>query len=235
MGRVYLRGGRWWIQYHYRGQLRRESSGSDKPGKAVSLLKQRLGEIGQGRFVGPAVERTTFEDLAEMLIEDYKVNGRKTLDRAEKAVEHLAAFFARSLAFDITADRVSKYICSRLEVVKPATIRLELAALKRMFTLGLRAGKVASRPYFPSIEVRNTRAGFFEWDEFVATLSHLPEEARAVAEFLYLTGWRKGEALQLQWRQWTSLRGWCGWSRARPRTTRAGRCRSPRRPSWPSC
>lgn len=201
MGRVYQRGGKWWVQYRYRGQLFRESSGSEKQGKAVNLLKKRLAEMAQGRLVGPTVERTTFEDLAAMLIEDYTVNGRKSLDRAKLSVKHLGNVFARSLALDITTDRVSKYICSRMEEAKPATIRLEIAALKRMFTLGLRAGKVAMRPYFPSIEVRNTRTGFFERDQLLAVVRNLPEEAQPVVLFLYLSGWRKGEALPLQWRQ----------------------------------
>src|SRR5207247_10603811 len=83
----------------------------------------------------------------------------------------------------------------------PATIRVELAALKRMFTLGLQAGKVAVRPYILSIEVRNTRSGFFEESDFRTVVGHLPHYLKPVARFAYLTGWRKGEILRLQWQQ----------------------------------
>jgi integrase len=51
------------------------------------------------------------------------------------------------------------------------------------------------------IEVRNVRTGFFEETEFRSLLSYLPEELRPVAEFAYLTGWRKQEILKLLWRQ----------------------------------
>ncbi len=201
LGRIYQRGKKWWIQYYFRGQLIRESSGSEKDTKAAKLLKRRLGEMGRGYLVGPVVERTTFEDLAKMLTDDYKSNGRKSLDRAERSIEHLKGVFRRTRAVDITPDRVSAYIACRLETAKPATVRLELAALKRMFTLGARFGRVAYRPFFPSIEVRNTRSGFFEQDDLRRVLGHLPFDLRVLVEFLYLTGWRVGEAKQLTWRQ----------------------------------
>jgi integrase len=201
MGRVYQRGQVWWVQYWYRGRLYRESSESSRRSAAVKLLRRRQGEMGRGRLAGPAVERTCFDALAEMLFNDYRVNGRKSLDRAERSVEHLKSFFGRARAVDITPDRVSAYIDSRLRVAKPATIRLELAALGRMFTLGVRAGKVSHRPYIPSIEVRNTRSGFFEERELRAVLAQLPTDLRVLIEFVALTGWRIGEARPLLWRQ----------------------------------
>ena len=78
---------------------------------------------------------------------------------------HLAAFFgglpgARHHARP--GECLHRIPAGRQPPAKPATIQNELAALKRMFTLGHRAGKVPARPPFPSIEVRNTRSGFFE-------------------------------------------------------------------------
>ncbi len=173
----------------------------------MKLLNRRLGEIGQGRLAGPDVERTTFEDLAEMLFDDYRVNGRKSLDRAQRSVKHLSRIFGRARVLDITADRVSAYVRSRMAVAKPATIRLELAALKRMITLGLRAGKVAHRPYFPSLAVQNARVGFFEQAELQAVLAELPVDVAALVQFLALTGWRLSEAKTLRWTQVDSVGG----------------------------
>ena len=206
-GRLYQRGGTWWVQFRHMGRLYRESSGSSRQSKAVKLLNRRLGEIGQGRLVGPDVERTSFEDLAEMLFDDYRVNGRKSLDRAERSVKHLRGFFDHARVVDITSDRLSSYIRSRMAVAKPATIRLELAALKRMITLGLRAGKVAHRPFFPSLAVQNARVGFFERRELQAVLAELPADVGALVQFLALTGWRLSEAKSLRWTQVDSVGG----------------------------
>ncbi len=199
-GRIYVRGGIYWIQYYCRGTLIRESSRSSVEGAATRLLKKRHGEIELGRLVGPQMERTTFEDLAHMLVDDYRVNERKSLDRAELSIKHLRGTFGRSRAVEITTDRVSAYIAVRLGVAKPGTVRLELAALKRMFTLATRAGKVAQRPYLPTLKVRNTRSGFFEDDQLLAVLAQLPPDLRVLIEFVALTGWRIGEAKQLTWR-----------------------------------
>src|SRR5262249_15908140 len=131
-----------------------------------------------------------------------KANGRKSLDRAKLSIAHLRDAFEFSRAIEITADRVSAYIQERQEQgAMAATIRNELAALKRMFTLAVQAGKVPHKPYVPSIEVRNTRTGFFEPDALERVLGLLREELRPIVEFGYLTGWRVGEILPLRWSQ----------------------------------
>jgi integrase len=201
LGGIYRRGEIWWVQYHFQGKLYRESSKSTVQARATDLLRSRHAEMGRGRLLGPTMEKTTFENLAQMLIVDYEINGRKSLDRAKRSVVHLRKFFGLSRAIDITPDRVSAYISSRMAAAKPATIRNELAALKRMFTLGVRAGKVSHRPLMPSIEVRNTRSGFFEEAELRAVLRELPADLRVMIEFVHLSGWRIGEVKQLTWRQ----------------------------------
>lgn len=48
----------------------------------------------------------------------------------------------------------------------------------------------------------NTRAGFFEEDQFRAVLGHLPDEIQPVVTLAYFTGWRiRSEVLPMQWRQ----------------------------------
>src|SRR5207237_10379383 len=152
LGRVYRRGSRWWVQYSWRGKLKRESSGSKVRRNAAQLLRRRQAEMGQGRLVGPQVEKTTFEELATMLTDDYVVNGRKSLDRAKRGVAHLRRAFGHDRAIDITRDRVTAYIRSRLDHAQRATVRFEVAMLRRMFTLAVQADKASHRPLFPSIE-----------------------------------------------------------------------------------
>lgn len=200
IGGVFQRGEIFWIRYSYRGRKIRESSRSKLRGDAVKLLRRRLGEMGTGRLVGPDAERTTFEELAKMLLTDYELNNRRSVKRVDVALVHLRGFFTFARVPDITADRVGVYIRSRQEEgAAAATIRYELACLRRAFSLALRAGRAAQVPYIPSVAVDNARKGFFEAAEFEAVEGALPEPLRPLARFLYLTGWRAGEALGLTW------------------------------------
>ena len=200
LGTVYLRGRVWWVVYHVRGRRLYESSRSEDRTVAVALLKRRLGEVGLGRPVGPDVQRTTFEDLATMLTDDYAANGRRSGARMETSLTHLRAAFGLDRAGDITTDRMTRYVRARLDAVAaPASIRNELAALKRAFRLAHRAGRVAAVPAFPSLAVDNVRSGFFEPEDLAALLRELPVPLRPVVRFAALTGWRKGEILGLTW------------------------------------
>lgn len=204
LGRIYRRGEVWWIQYGYRGQDRRESTHSSLRSDAVKLLRRRLEEMGAGRLIGPDAERVTFADLAEGLLNDYRVNGRRSLRRAQNSVDHLRAFFgddARGL--DLTTSRADAYIVARqAEGAAPATIQNELAALKRMLTLAVDRRQLPARAKIPRLEISNARQGFFEAPELAALLAELPTDVRAVVEFAQLTGWRvPSEVLPLAWRQ----------------------------------
>jgi integrase len=199
-GGVFQRGAVFWIRYSYRGRKIRESSGTTRRGDAVKLLRRRLAEMGAGRLVGPDAERTTFEDLAAMLLADYNLNGRRSAKRVDVALVHLRAFFTFARVPDMTSDRIGAYIRYRQEAnAAPATIRYELACLRRAFTLAMQAGKATHRPYIPGVAVDNARKGFFEPADFEAVEQKLPESLRPFVRFLYLTGWRAGEALGLTW------------------------------------
>lgn len=192
----------WWIAYSFRGIKYREASRSPKRQDAVRLLKQRLGEIGRGRFQGPQVERTSFEELAAIITDDYTVNRRRSKDRMLTSLSALRKRMGRMLARDITFDRLNAYIAARLtEGIAPATVRNDLAILKRAFRLAEKSGKSICPP-FPTLRVSNTRAGFFEEEQFRAVLSHLPNEIQPVVTLAYFTGWRiRSEVLPMQWRQ----------------------------------
>ncbi len=55
------------------------------------------------------------------------------------------------------------------------------------------------RPHVPSIRVKNTRTHFVSEPEYRALVEGLPAYLQPLIEFLYLTGWRVGEALGLSW------------------------------------
>jgi len=83
---------------------------------------------------------------------------------------------------------------------RPLLETMELSAARRAFNLAVRAGRLPHRPAFPVMKLRNRREGFFERAQFDAVLAHLPADVAAVAEFLFWSGWRRGEVLSLEWR-----------------------------------
>src|SRR5689334_12315499 len=109
MGSIYQQtGDTWWISYYVHGKRHRESSGSTNRADAVRLLKRRLGEAAAGKPVGNQVERTRLKDLTEMVVADYRANGRRSIDRVEQAIAHLHRFFGDDCkARDLTADRIT--------------------------------------------------------------------------------------------------------------------------------
>jgi len=203
MGRVYQQKGsaNWWVQYSARGRVVRESSGSTNRTDAVRLLKQQIGKIAMGQPVGPQVERTTFEDLARVIENEYLANERASLKRLRHSLAHLRRFFGGDRALTITSDRVTKYTAERREQgAKNATINRELAALRRMFRLAEIAGKVASRPHIAMLAEHNARQGFLDHGAFLALRDALPDYLKDPIGFLYFSGWRRGEMVAVEWR-----------------------------------
>ena len=190
----------WLIAYSHRGKEYRESSHSESEAVARRLLKKRIGEIGAGRVVGQVEEKVTFDEMAEDLIRDYKTNGRK-VSAVDFPIRHLRRSFGFDRALDITTDRARKHVDRRQkEGAANGTINRELAALNRMFSLTVQAGKLSHKPYIPTLEEHNARVGFLDHGSFLALQGNLPSHLKDPVTFLYLAGWRVSEMRSLEWR-----------------------------------
>ncbi len=69
----------WWIRYSHHGAKHRESSKSEVRKDASDLLKLRIGQAGMGKPVTAAIRRTTLDDLAGLVFDDYRDNEFDTL------------------------------------------------------------------------------------------------------------------------------------------------------------
>ena len=146
----------------------------------------------------------TFEELAEGLLNDYKANGRRSLNAAEQRVrKHLRPFFGHKKAHEITSVDVQAVIIHRKEQkASNGEIGRELAALKRMFNIAKNTEKITKKPYIPTLSEGNVRQGFFERREFEIVLARLPDYLRPPILFAYQVGWRlRSEVFPLTWAQ----------------------------------
>lgn len=186
----------WFIKFYVDGRPQRESTGTPDRAEAEAFLARRLDEARRGLYQTPS-ERVTFDDMRELLLRSYSFRQNRT--DPLRYVNQLAKAFGRLYAEEITEERIGRYSRSRLELdgVAPATLHRELSVLRRM--LRLAAPKLPRVPAVEMPRVHNARQGFFEEEDLQAVLPHLPEHARGLIEFLYLTGWRVSEALRLTW------------------------------------
>lgn len=208
----------WWVKYRRAGKTYYESSKSTRKGDATDLLRLREGDIAHGKPVTPKIGKLTFEEAAADLLNDYRVNGKRSLVVVERRVKkHLTPYFEGCKMANVTTSDVRAYIAHRQEQgilsakgrrkgerigdVSNAEINRELALLKRMFSLAVQDGKLLHRPHVPMLDEDNVRTGFFESYQLDAVLAHLPAEIQPVIRFAAITGWRiASEVLKLEWR-----------------------------------
>lgn len=204
MGIIYKKKGSPFFYYaFYQGKKQvHRSSHSTSEREARRLLREAEGDVARGRIPSVNFDKVLFDDLCESFLTDYRVNRKRSIDKAERSVKYLKASFGGMRANHISTDMVEKYIEKRQEArLSNATINRELAALKRIFHLGTRCTppKVSQIPYIPMLKESNIRKGFFEETEFRRLMTVLPEHLRPVALFGYEIGWRKEEILKLKW------------------------------------
>ena len=204
MGILYKRGNIWWMKYYQNGKPQYKSTKSTKKMVAKRLLDTIEGEIAQGRIPSIQFDKTTFIQLSDDFLNDYRINQKKSLKRATQSVDRLSKFFGNYTAQNITTPAIQEYIVRRLkEGISNATINRELSALKRMLNLGLRQTPplVDRVPHIPMLKESNARKGFFEHAEFIQLHEHLPAYLQGMATFAYRTGWRYTEITGLTWSQ----------------------------------
>ena len=91
------------MKYYRDGQPIRESANTKKETEARRQLRIREGDATKGLPVSPRVARVKFAELAEDMITDYKVNGKRSLRDLEMRLRlHILPFFRQRRASSIS-------------------------------------------------------------------------------------------------------------------------------------
>ena len=71
-----------------------ESAKTKDKAEARKTLQIRLGQLAKGRYLGPAIERVTVDELVEGLLNDYITNGKRSLKWVRvKVTKHILTLF----------------------------------------------------------------------------------------------------------------------------------------------
>jgi integrase len=202
MGTIYRRNKVYWIKYFRNGKPYYESTHSQRKEVAKRLLQKRDGEISKGELPGIRFDKVRFDELAEDFLTDYRINQKRTLNKATCSVKHLKEMLGGMRVTEITTARIKEYVDKRMaKGLSNASINRELAALKRIFHLASQCTppKIGQIPFVPMLKESNTRKGFFEHEEYLVLKDALPSHLKPLVTFAYHTGWRLGEIRNLTW------------------------------------
>lgn len=145
----------------------------------------------------------TFDDLAAAYLDDYELQGYRTIDSARCRVANLKTVFGGQLASAIKPAAIREYqTLRRKQGMSAASVNRETSGLSRMFRLAIELGRLETMPKFPQRLGENPpRQGFFEHDEYLKVRAHLPSSFQDILDFAYYSGWRRREVTELTWNE----------------------------------
>jgi integrase len=209
----------WYAQYYQDGRQIRVSTGTAIKAEAIQKLRKLMGDRDDGLVPVSDMKKLRYADLREMLIESYVGQKRKSLKAKADGSEYIAGLTALDEACGfkqedgkvvdkglrmtaLTSDFARRFARERREKgTGNAAINRSLAALRHMLKLAKEDGKISNVPSIKLQKEPDARTGFVEPEKFAELLNLLPSHLRPLIQFLYDTGVRVGEALQIEWGQ----------------------------------
>jgi integrase len=192
-----------WVEYWVDGQRYRESTETSDRKAAQRFLDRRIAEkmshqAGLSVFIGP--QTTPLNHLLDLLIEDYRIRGRKSLATTSYRLAAIRGHLGECTVGELTTAKLRWYVARRMDEGRSnATINRELAAIRRAMHLGKAEYSVKEIPEFPTLPERNVRRGFFEHEDVERVIRYLPDYLQDLTRFAYRSGWRRGDVTSLTW------------------------------------
>jgi excisionase family DNA binding protein len=151
-------------------------------------------------------EPITFSQLAEMYLENYaKLNKRSWMDDEYRINANMKPFFGPKYLNEVTPLSIEKYRAKRLkDGVSRSTVNRETTIMKRMFNLAIDWRLTESNPYLKVrlfSEKGTEKERILSREEEERLLEKCPVHLSPVIVSALNTGMRRGEILNLKWKQ----------------------------------
>ena len=186
MGMIYKRGTVLWIKYYVGSRPIRESTHTTKRKLAERLLKDREGRVAMGAPALPKLERIRFAEVADALLEHYRVTGERQMAEVQIKLKPVRAFFAHYRVMDIDQKSFTAYISARQTAgMANATINRELSLLGKALRLAHERGQLLKVPRIHMLKEAAPRSGFFERPDFERVRQYLRSDLQVAITIDY--------------------------------------------------
>lgn len=191
------------IVYFVNGKRKKETIGKDRK-FAEMMLQDRLKLIMEGKYLDKKKEgKIKFEVYANQYLNTHCKNN-KSWEKSDKVnLKNLKRHLSSKHLFDICPSEIEKYKLIRIEEgMSKATVNRELACLKSLFNRAIEDRKVEENPVckVKFFREENKRLVFLEEDEIHKFLDACPNYLEPIVVIAIYTGMRRGEILNLKWR-----------------------------------
>ena len=201
----------YWIAYtDERKKRHSQNSGYTTKDGARSRLTELVAKINKGEFAEyNEVKDYTLKKVTDGLRRYYKAEGRRSVRKVERNLDHIDKFFGETYRADaLTAEQIAHYREARLKQVRLPTLAHELRSLKTALRLALREGKIRRMPVIQIPNDPNRKdEGEFSDEQFEALLTELPEYLKPLVRFIWSTGMRIMEPVELTWSEVNAQHG----------------------------
>ncbi|MGB2959858.1 MAG: site-specific integrase, partial [Bacteroidota bacterium] len=126
----------------------------------------------------------------------------RTVDGYEAALRSLLAFVGDRVLSEVSRRHVDGYISSRLKIIKPVTVNIELRSLRAGFGVAEKWGLVEKSPFsgVKQVKVAAQTPAYLGRADLKVLLDIIKEEwLKGLVVFAIATGMRQGEMLNLRW------------------------------------
>lgn len=193
----------YYVQYYVKGRSKPviKSTGTTDYEQAVAFLRQKMARAALQVEHTSDPDRVLVGQLLDLLVDDYKLERRRSTDDMEKRVDkHLRPFFASKKVHEVTTTLINRYRSMRVKKAAAATVNKEVSYLRRAFKLGLEHTPplVEKAPVFKMFELDNAREGTLAHEAYRSVRDSLPSYARIALVISYHTGSRKGEIRKIR-------------------------------------
>ena len=174
-GRVFCRGGVWYIDLNADGRRIRESTNSTNKKFAETVLAKRIVEVAEGKFLDiKKVQKIKFKDFADEYLNLHS-KLKKSYNTDRKIVELFKNLFGDKYLYEITSLDVEKFKSMRVnqivrrsvtkKKVSPATVNRTLAVLKAIFNKAIAWVKLSVIHAGRLSCLKRIISGFVSWSE----------------------------------------------------------------------